>query len=252
MAACNRSQGSPDSYAVLELYDTSSAGSPGELQCMFALPSNLNGRNSVEIYSGDSYHYNPSTFYTRPEDRILTIFVEEISEPYQLQYPSHITLIVTFVSTLLRLSKSRRFIGWEEWKRYAWVADHQEADDLFNFGAFISSSRIVHFSVPPRQRGVMTLEVTAFRPSMIEQPFYISDGASGDSRGGESHSLICRKALLDVQVGEDDDTEVMMTEDNIILMAVRYLPMKVFQYSYRDVQPGRGSRAGAEITILTF
>ena len=190
---------------------------------MFALPSRLNGRNSVEVYSGDSYHYNPSTFYTLPEDRILTIFVEETLEPYQPQHPSHITLIVTFVSTLLHLSKSRRFIGWEEWKKYAWVADRQEADDLFNYGAFISSSRIVHFSVPPRQSGVMTLEVTAFRPSMIERPFYISDGASGDSCGRDPQRLICRKALLDVQVGDDDDTEVMMTEDNIILMAVRYL-----------------------------
>ena len=223
LAACDRSQGNTDSHAVLELYDTSSAGDPGKVQCIFALPSRLNGRSSVEVYSGDSYHYNPSTFYTRPEDRILTIFVEENPEPYQYQYPSHITLIVVFVSTLLRLSESRRFIAWEEWKQYAWMADHQEADDLFNYGAFISSSRIIHFRVPLKQQGVMTLEVTTFRPSMIERPFYTSGGASDNSYNAEEpRRLVGRKALLDVQV-DDDDTEVMMTEDNIILMTVRSL-----------------------------
>lgn len=191
---------------------------------MFSLPRRLDGRSSIEVYSGDSYHYNPSTFYTRPEDRILTIFVEESQEPYSQQYPSHITLIVVLVSTLLRLSESRRFIGWQEWKQYAWVADHQEADDLFNYGAFISSSRIIHFNIPPQQRGVMTLEVTTFRPSMIEQPFYMSDSASDYSNDTGPRRLIGRKALLDVQVKDDDDTEVMMTEDNIILMTVKRLP----------------------------
>jgi len=191
---------------------------------MFALPRRLNGRSSVEIYSGDSYHYNPSTFYTRPEDRILTIFVEETQEPYSYQYPSHITLIVVFVSTLLRLSESRRFIGWQEWKQYAWVADHQEADDLFNYGAFISSSRIIHFSIPLKQQGVMTLEVTTFRPSIIEHPLYMSGGASDGSYYAEPPRLTGSKALLDIQIEDDDDTEVMMTEDNIILMTVRYLP----------------------------
>lgn len=117
LAACDRSQGNTDSHAILELYDTTSASDPGKVQCMFALPSRLNGRSSVEVYSGDSYHYNPSTFYTRPEERILTIFVEETSEPYQYQYPNHITFTVVFVNTLLRLSESRRFIAWEEWKQ---------------------------------------------------------------------------------------------------------------------------------------
>lgn len=222
LVAYDRSQPGTDSSAVLELYDTSSAD-PGKLQCTYSLPRRLNGHSSVEVYSGDSYHYNPSTFYTRPEDRILTIFVEETQESYSDQYPSHITLIVVFVSTLLRLSKSRRFVGWQEWKQYAWVADHQEADDLFNYGAFISSSRIIHFGVPLKQQGVMTLEVTTFRPSQIEQAFYISGDASDDWCHAEPRRLTGRKALLDVQVEDDDDTEVMMTEDNVILMTVRNL-----------------------------
>ena len=212
---------------MLELYDTSSTD-PGKAQCVFVLPRRLKGSSSVEIYSGDSHHYNPSTFYTRPEDRILTIFVEETQESYSRRYPSHITLIVVFVSTLLHLSESRCFIGWQEWKKYAWVADHQEADDLFNYGAFVSSSRIIHFSVPQKQQGVMTLEVTTFRPSIIERPFYISDGTSGVSCEGEPLRLVGKKELLDVQVEDDDDTEVMMTEDNIILMTVRSLLDKLF------------------------
>ena len=221
LAACDRSRSSVASNAVLELYDTSPAGDPGRLQCKFSLPNKLNGRSSVEVYSGDSYHYNHSTFYTRPEDRILTVFVEENQAPYQYQYPSHITLIVVFVSTLLRLSETRRVVAWEDWKRYAWVADHQEADDLFNYGAFISSSRIIHFSVPVEQRRVMTLEVTTFRPSITERPFYASDGAPDGPNDAEPCGLVGTKARLDVQVEDDDDTEVMMTEDNIILMTVR-------------------------------
>jgi len=81
----------------------------------------------------------------------------------------------------------------------------------------------------------MTLEVTTFRPSMIEQLLYTSGDTSDGSRNEEPRPLIGRKALLDVRVEDDDDTEVMMTEDNIILMT-----------------PGRGSQTGAEITILTF
>ena len=104
------------------------------------------------------------------------------------------------------------------------VRDHQEADDLFNYGAFISSSRIIHFSFPPNQQGVMTLEVTTFRPSIIEQSFHTSGHTSSDSCCAEPRRLIDREAALDVQVGDDDDTEVRMTEDNIILMTVVNLP----------------------------
>ena len=116
------------------------------------------------------------------------------------------------------------------------MADHQEADDLFNYGAFISSSRIIHFSVPSKQQGVMTLEVTTFRPSIIERSFHTSGDASRDSHSAEPRRLIGRKASLDVQVDDDDDTEVMMTEDNIILMTVGNLlddglPMLTLQCS---------------------
>ena len=219
LAANYWSEENADSHAVLELYDTSSID-PGKIQCVFTLPKRFGGHTSVEIYSGDSYHYHPSTFYTLPEDRILTIFVEEAQEPYSSQHPSHITLIVVFVCTLLRLAQSPRLVEWEEWKQYAWVADHQEAEYLFNYGAFISSSRIIHFSVPPKQQGVMTLEVTTFRPSIIEQSFHTPGDTSGDSPCAEPRRLIGRKASLDVQVGDDGDTEVMMTEDNIVLMTV--------------------------------
>lgn len=246
MASYDQSRASTDSSAVLELYDTSS-DDPGKVQCVFALPRRLDGRSSVEIYSGDSYHYNPSTFHTRPEDRILTIFVEESQEPYSYQYPSHITLIVVFVSTLLHLSESRRFIGWQEWKKYAWVADHQEAENLFNFGAFISSSRIIHFGIPLNRQGVMTLEVTTFRPSMIEHPLYMSDGASHDAHYAEPPRLTGSKALLDVHVEDDDDTEVMMTEDNIVLMTVRRLsdnglPMLTFLFTAPGSRISNGFR----------
>ena len=227
MAACNLSHANTDSHAVLELYDTSPAGEPGTLQCKFTLPSRDKCRSSVEVYSGDSYHYSPSTFSTRPEDRILTIFVEETPEPLDA-HPSYITLIVVFVSTLLRLSESCNLVTWEEWKKYAWVADHQEADELFHFGAFISSSRIIHFGVPKKQQGVMTLEVTAFRPSLVERLLHVPGDTTDGPCDGESRRLIGRKASLDVYVEDDDDAEVMMTEDNIVLMAVRYLAVDGF------------------------
>lgn len=219
LAACDRSRDTADPNLALELYDTSSSGDPGKPLCMFSLPNWLNDRSPVEVYSGDSYHYNPSTFYTRPEDRILTIFVEETQESYR--YPSDITMIVVFVSTLLCFSETRRFVAWEEWARYAWVADHREADDLFNYGAFISSSRIIHLNLPVTQRGVRTLEVATFRPSMTERPFYIPNDTPEEPNDADPRHLVCRKALLDVPVEDDDDTEVMMTEDNIILMTVR-------------------------------
>ena len=221
MAANYWSQEKADTYAVLELHDTSSAD-PGQIRCVFTLPKRLGGDTSVEIYSGDSYHYHPFTFYTRPEDRILTIFVEEAQEPYSSQHPSHITLIVVFVSTLLRLAQSHRLVEWQEWEQYAWLADRQEADDLFKYGAFISSSRIIRPIVPPEQQGVKTLEVTTFRPSIIERSFHTSCDASDDSGCAEPRRLIGRKALLDVQ--DDGNAEVMMTEDNIILMKVGNFP----------------------------
>lgn len=211
------------SQVVLELYDTSPTGDPGKLQCMFTLPTQFNYRSSAEVYSGDSYHYSPSTFFTRPEDRILTIFVDEISGPIYPRHPGHITLIVVFVSTLLRLSESRHFIEWAEWKQYAWVADDQEASNLFRYGAFISSSRIIHLSVPQKQQGVRTLEVTTFRPCLAERRLHIPGYTSDDLCDGEPCHPIGRKASLDVQVEDDEDPEVMMTEDNIILMTVRYL-----------------------------
>ena len=216
LAACNLSYSSTYSQAVLELYDTSPAGEPGKLQCEFTLPSRHKCRSSVEVYSGDSYHYIPSTLSTRPEDCILTIFVEETPEPLDV-HPSDITLIVVFVSTLLRLSESCNVVTWEEWKKYAWVADHQEADELFHFGAFISSSRIIHFDVPKKQQGVMTLEVTPFRPSLVKRLLHVPDDTSDGSCDGGARLLIGKKASLDVYVeddddDDDDDDEVMMTE----------------------------------------
>ena len=229
LAACNRSQGSPDSCAVLELYDTSPTGDPGKLQCMFTLPSRLSGRNFVKVYSGSAYRYNPSTFYARPEDRILTTFVEETSQQYGHQY-RHITLVVVFISTLLHLSESRRFIGWQEWKQYAWVANHREANGLLESGAITSNSRIINFSLLPKQPGLVTLEVTAFRPSIIERPLYTSGSAPDNLRDGGARRLIDRKVSLDVQAKEG--VEVSMTEDNIILIEVRYLPDNSFPISH--------------------
>ena len=221
LAVCNPSQENTDPPAALELYDTSSTGEPGKLQCTFTLPSKSDSRNVVTVCSGDSYHYLPSTFYTRPEDRILTIFVSETLDPdeYHDQSPRHISSIVVFISTLLRLSDSSRFIAWEEWKQYAWVPEHQEAYHLFSLGTFISSSRFIHFL--PDDQGTTALEVTTFRPSLVERQLYVP---ADTSDSGGPCSLVGRKALLDVEVAGDDDTEVMMTEDNIILMTVGSYP----------------------------
>jgi len=69
----------------------------------------------------------------------------------------------------------------------------------------------------------MTLEVTTFRPSLVERRLHIPGGTSDDPCDGKPRRLIGRKASLDVHVENDDDAEVMMTEDNIILMTVRCL-----------------------------
>ena len=204
---------------VFELYDTS-ADSPGKPQCKFTLPRRQNCHSSVEAYSGNSYQYNPSTFSTRPEDGILTIFVEETLS-FEVR-PSHMAVIVVFVSTLLRFSEYRSFVPWEEWERYAWVG-HREVNDP-SFEASMSSSRIIQFrSVLQKQQGVMTFEVIAFRPSLVERLLHIPDGISDDRCGGEPRRLIGRRALLDVEVEDDDDPEAMITEDNIILVTVRCL-----------------------------
>ena len=70
-----------------------------------------------------------------------------------------------------------------------------------------------------------TLEVTNFRPSIIERPFYTSGDAPGESGCAEPGRLISRKMLLEVRDGDVDKTEVMMSEDNIVLMTrVRSMP----------------------------
>jgi len=225
LAACNPSQASMDPQASLDLYDTSPTGDPGKLQCTFILPNRLGGYASVEVYISNSYLYSPSTFFTRPEDRIATVFVEETSTPLPVQNRSYITLIAVFVSTLLRLSETRRFVPWTEWKQYAWVASGQEAYDSFHTGTFTSSTRFIHFAAPPwqKQPGVMTLEMTTFRPSLVEGRLHVPGYISGDPCDGEPHHLIGRKVSLDVQVEDGDDPQVMMTEDNILLVTVRYL-----------------------------
>ena len=222
MAADHPDQEEAVSSPRLELYDTSSAD-PGKIRCVFTLPKRPRGRTSIEIYGSNSYRYHPSTFYTRPEDRILTIFVEDRG-PRSRQYPSH--LIVVFISTLLHLAQSRDLVEWEEWKKYACVEDNQEAEGPFYHGAFISGSSIINFSpTPPKQPGMRTLELVTFRPSIIEKSFHTSGDASDDSRSAEPGRLIGRKTFLDVRVdGDHDDTEVMMTEDNIILMTVGNFP----------------------------
>ena len=201
---------------MLKLYNTSSAD-PGRAQCVFTLPKKLRSRTSVDIYSGDSCRLHSSTYYTRPDDRILTVSVKEASL-FDSSPRTHVTSIVVFISTLLHLSQSRRLVEWEEWKQYTLMADNQEADNLINHKSSISSSRIINFSVPPEQEGMMTLEVTTFRPSIIERSLYTSDDAPGESGCAEPGGLVGRKKPLPVQVDDVDRTEVMMNEDNIILM----------------------------------
>ena len=202
---------------MLRLYDTSSED-PGKIQCVFTLPKKLRGRTSVDMYCGGSHHHHSSTFYTRPEDRILAVSVKEAPLSDSPPRHTHVTSIVVFVSTLLRLAQSRHLVKWEEWKQYTWTADNQEADNLINDKSFISSSRIVNLGVSPEQQGMMTLEVTNFRPSTIERPFYTSGDAPGGSGCAEPGRLISRQMLLGVQANDADKTEVMMSEDNIVLM----------------------------------
>ena len=231
---------------MLKLYDTSSED-PGKIQCVFTLPKKLRGRTSVDIYSGVSHHHRSSTFYTRPEDRIMAVSVKEAPLSDSPSHHTHVTSIVVFVSTLLRLAQSRRLVGWEEWKQYTWAADNQEADNLINDKSFISSSRIVNLGVSPEQQGMMTLEVTNFRPSIIERPLYTSGDAPCESGCAEPGRLISRQMLLEVQAADVDKTEVMMSEDNIVLMT-----------RIRSSQgggpppPSQRCEMGCGLTILTF
>ena len=219
---------------MLKLYDTSSE-EPGKIQCVFTLPKKLRGRTSVDICSGVSHHHRASTFYTRPEDRIVTVSVKEAPLSDSPPHNTHVTSLVVFVSTLLRLAQSRRLVGWDEWKQYTWMAENEEADSLINDKTFISSSKIVNFSASPEQDGMMTLEVTTFRPSIIERPFYMSSDTSGVPACAEPGGLIGRKEFLNVQADDVNKTEIMMSEDNIVLMtrvsklSGGSLPMLTFQ-----------------------
>ena len=240
---------------MLKLYNTSSED-PGKIQCVFTLPKKLRSRTFVDIYSGDSHHHHASTFYTRPEDRILVVSVKETPLSDSPPHHTHATSIVVFISTLLRLAQSHHLVVWEKWKQYTWMADNQEADNLVNDKTFISSSRIINFNASPEQDGMMTLEVTNFRPSIIERSLYTSDDAPEESGCAEPSGLIGRKRLLDVQAADLDRTEVMMSEDNIVLMTrVRNAPGGDLHGRQLDGTSERldgGSETGCELTVLTF
>ena len=203
----------------MELYNTTLGGDAWANRCAFALPE------SGRIHLPDGFPngfcpYTSPTFYKRPEDRILLIFHESDL--------TGIRAIVVFVSTLLHFSKPRRFVAWDEWKKYTWIADLQESAALFSPRTFSSGSRFLCHRPHPNEEQLLRVTVTSFLPLIEEKPSP-AIGPAHNGRGEQMPLFVAaRKREFDIHIGTGPEdrgkTQVMMTEDNIVITTVRQSP----------------------------
>jgi hypothetical protein len=204
---------------TLELYDTTLGDNARNGRCSFALPEGSR-THLPEVFSSRFCSHRTSTFYKRPEDRILLIF--------HGSGPTGITLIVIFISTLLHFSKPGRLISWDEWKKYTWIADPQESAMLLSPRGFISSSRFLHHKPHPDEHHLLRVTVTSFLPSIEEKPSPTTTTGSVRDGWGERVPLLvaATKKTFDIHPDTEEPSEirVMMTEDNILIVTVRHSP----------------------------
>jgi len=198
---------------TLELYDTTLGDNAPNGRCTFALPEGSRV-HLPEIFSSRFYSHRSSSFYKRPEDRILLIF--------HGSGPTGVTSIVVFIRTLLNFSTPGRFVIWDEWKKYTWIADPQESAMLLSPQTFISSSGFLHHKPHPNEHQLLRVAVTSFLPS-IEEKSSPATGSVHDGRGERVPLLVAAtKKWFDIHVDTEDlsEIQVMMTEDNILTTAV--------------------------------
>jgi len=96
---------------------------------------------------------------------------------------------------------------------------------------FISSSRFLHHKPHPDEHQLLRVTVTSFLPS-IEEKSSPATGSTHDGRGEHVPLLVAAtKKGFDIHVDTEElsEIQVMMTEDNILFVTVRYFPK-------RDVQ----------------
>lgn len=182
-------------------------------RCAFALPES-NRIHMPEVFL--SCPSPSSTFYKRPEDRILLIF--------HASGRTGIMLIVVFVSTLLHFAKPGRSVRWDEWEKYTWIIGPEESARLYTPRTSISSSGYLHCRAGGRQR--LRITITSFLPS-TEEKCLPATGPAHDSRG-EYMPLQITASMKELNVYDEAEglwgAQVMMTEDNILIIPVRRSP----------------------------
>ena len=192
---------------TLDLYDTTLGDGAPDGRCVFALPED--GDICLpEIFPGCFRSSPSSTFYKRPEDSTLLI---------SLVSPRiGIVVIAVFVSTLLHFFNPGRSVQWDEWKEYTWITYE---DTLNSPQVFVSSSGYLRNRPDGRQR--LRATVTSFLPSTDALP---AKGSAYDGRGEHAPLLVAaRKVEINIHVEGEDlwGSQVLMTEDNILVVPVR-------------------------------
>ena len=112
---------------------------------------------------------------------------------------------------------------WDEWEKYTWLAGAGESAMLHSPRTFISSSGYIYYLPSGRQR--LRVTFTSFLPSAEE--YSPATGSPPDRRGEHMPLLVAaRKRYINIHIETDRlwETQVMITEDNIIIIPVRHSP----------------------------
>jgi len=211
--------GSAPQRTTIELCNTTLGDDIWANRCTFAFPES--GCIYLPVSFPNSFCPCPSpTFCKRPEDRILLILHQSDL--------TGTTGIVVFVSTLLHFFKPRRFVAWDEWKKYTWIADPRESAMLRSSRTFFSSSGFLHHRPHPDDDQILRVTMTSLSPSIEENPSPYIGSTRNDWGEHIPVPVAARKRVFDIHIGTDRKrswyTEVMMTEDNIIITTVRLSP----------------------------
>jgi len=141
---------------TLELYDTTLRGDAWDRRCVLELPEGISPY-PPKVLPKSFCPCISKSFHRRPEDRILLI--NTWGE----------RAIVVSVSTLLHFSKPGRFVTWDEWKKYTWIADLRQTNILNRSRIFFSGSGFMRYGPHPKDQ-LLRVTVTSFLPSIEEKP----------------------------------------------------------------------------------
>lgn len=226
---------------TLELYDTTFGSGARDSRCVFALPEGSRV-HLPEVFPSYFCPSPSSTFYKRPEDRILSIF--------HASGRTGITLIVVFVSSLLHFFEPGRFVKWDEWEKYTWIVGPEESATLHSPQTFISSSGFLHYRPGGRQR--LRVTVTSFLPS-TEAKYLSATGPTHDGRG-EHIPLPVAASKREFNIHDEAEglweAQVMMTEDNILILPVRRSPKQCPDSYVQTIADVRKLRGPVENSVI--